>query len=236
MEQGYQGAARRVREFGSGLPIRTVGFLTILTLSQFAVLITQSDREGFNSWSALLYILMPVAFFTYALAGKVRLEELRLLGVLVFAILAFLISWGLTLALFGIVWEFTFPEVAASAMVGTIIMQVLFVAPSEELVFRFVLPQYFLGKFKASYAWFALLIPQISFGLYHWAAYRGDWVSIAVAVVFGIVMMAAYYVRINPNWGLGNKLGLGFCIGAHAAYNLVIYGVLSGGIVMIGGG
>lgn len=244
MEAGNEAAIRELqaglsslRRGFAGLPIRTLGFLTVLFMFQFAYM-ANPPGAGFSPQVAQWYTLFMVAFLAVAMASKVRLEELRLLGTLFMAMFGLVLSWAVTLGLYGVAWGFDFPEVSAVTVRGIMVMQILFVAVSEEFVFRYTLPQIFQAKFRREYRWLALLIPQVSFGLYHWAAYGGDWVSMVVAMVFGCLLMYAYYIPITGKWAawLGPRLGLGFCIGVHAAYNLVLLGVLSGGVQMIGGG
>jgi membrane protease YdiL (CAAX protease family) len=186
--------------------------------------------------TAFFYIMFWVAFLAVGVASKAKLEELRLLGTLFFAFVGLIACWAVTLYLYGVVWEVDFPEVSQVNLWGLVIMQVLYVAVSEEFVFRYALPQILMAKFKN---WLAFLIPQITFALYHMAAYQGDWDSIIIAFIFGCVMMFCYRIPIkSPVWSryLGPRLGYGFCVGCHAAYNLVLLGVLSGGISMVGGG
>lgn len=213
-----------------GVPLQTMGFLTILSVMQFWYYINYKG-DGFNQSAALIYILIPVVLLAYSMLGKSSMEELKLVTVLPFAFLGFVAAWAFTLIVLGELAGFSFGSIASTSVAGTLIMQCLFVAPSEELAFRFILPQYLKSKFKKKLFWLALLIPQVSFAIFHFGVYSGDWTNILVAFLFGCILMFLYGRRF-----LGEKLGLGFCIGVHAAYNLVLLGVLSGGLVSSIGG
>jgi hypothetical protein len=213
-----------------GVPLQTMGFLTILSVMQFWYFINYKE-EGFSQSVALIYILIPVVLLAYSMLGKAVLEELKLIYTLIFAFLGFVAAWAFTLIVLGSYLGMSFGTIATTAVSGTIVMQCLFVAPSEELAFRFILPQYLKSKFRTHLKWLALIIPQVSFALFHFGVYSGDWTNMAISFLFGCTLMVLYGCKF-----LGERLGLGFCIGAHAAYNLVLLGVLSGGFVTLIGG
>lgn len=215
---------------GTALPIRTMGFLTVLSVMQLWYLLNYTG-EGFSQQAAFIYIIIPVVFLAYSMLGKSVIEDIKLMNVAFFGVLGFFMAWAFVLMVYGNYLGIEFGTVSQSAVNGTITMQVLFVAPSEELAFRCILPQYLASKFKPSYRWLALLIPQISFAIFHYGVYSGEWSNMGIALIFGCVLMVAYNTKL-----FGEKLGLGFCIGAHSAYNLTLEGVLSGGITMLTGG
>jgi membrane protease YdiL (CAAX protease family) len=228
----YQ-SVESLRRAAQAIPVRTIGFLAICLIFQFYYYI--NTPVGMNAGAAFFYVVFWGMFLVVALASRVRLHELRLLGTLFFASFGFMVCWALSLFLWGYLWGVDFPQVSQVSMWGIIAMQVLYVAMSEEFVFRYALPQILMAKFKS---WVALLIPQFTFAIYHMAAYQGDVTSIVIAFIFGCLMMAAYGIRIRspiPKKWLGSRWGLGFCIGCHASYNLVILGILSGGITAVGG-
>jgi membrane protease YdiL (CAAX protease family) len=96
-----------------------------------------------------------------------------------------------------------FGAMALTGPVYLTLMHTLVVATSEEWIFRGFLPE--------------LITPipaQIAFGLFHFAAYGGDWWAILTAIVAGFVLyLIARYTSI---W---------MSIGAHAAINTVILGI-----------
>jgi hypothetical protein len=99
-----------------------------------------------------------------------------------------------------------------------LIMQICVVAPAEELMFRNSL-QYWIG-----WIWQAPL-----FALFHSAVYGVVWVAgwpplptSTMIALFGAAMFGLVMGYIAKN----KKLGLTTCIGAHAAWNLLIFGVL----------
>jgi membrane protease YdiL (CAAX protease family) len=219
---------------------RTFGFLISITLAQWYFYIN-APTEGFSKDIALVYMFMGSAFLGIIIfvtsAQKVEVKELRTVRIIYTGFFGFIIAYAVTLGLYGQVLGMTFGTLPVTALFGTVLTQVLYVAVVEEMVFRWLLPTYFKTKFVR---WFALLIPQAMFALFHTSVYQGDWSALFIAFLFGCVMILAF--EYKPRFWLKKgeepqKLGLGFTIGCHAAFNLLLLGALApNGISMILGG
>ena len=111
------------------------------------------------------------------------------------------------------------PQVTVPSMMGALwLTQILLVVPSEEMMFRGIIPEYIrltFGKSKYS-EWLKYLIGAGLFGVFHFAAYGGNWSSIGFAFGMGLVLM---YVK--DNWG-----GLAASMGVHLAWNCAVLGLL----------
>lgn len=221
--------------------IKTFGFLFSVTLLQWYFLIN-APAEGFDRDVAMIYMSMSTTFLVIVVlvtsVTKIQLKALKTVKVLFHSLVGFWVAYAFVLLFYGIYLGVTFGTVTTTQVWGIILTQVLFVAVVEEMVFRWLIPTYLSSIFTRDYRWLALLIPQVSFALFHTSVYSGDMTALFIAFIFGCVMMAAY--TYTPPFGKKEDrepLGLGFTIGCHAAYNLVIIGVLApGGITsMIGG-
>lgn len=96
---------------------------------------------------------------------------------------------------------------------------IFFVAPVEELIFRGVLP----GELATREPWkrvpVLLIATQGLFAVFHFAAYGGWGFAMVMAFALGMV-----WVYASRRWTLW------FTMGSHAAYNLLVLGILSGGL------
>jgi hypothetical protein len=222
----------QLRRLDTTLPIRTVGFLAVLGIVQLYCYVNFKG-EGFSREVAQLYILIPVLLLVYTGLSRSVVQDLKIFDMSMKLLLGFFAAWAFVLFFFGFGLNMQFGTVTERMLGGTLITQMLFVAPSEELAFRFILPSYLESKFRKDLRWVALLIPQLTFAAFHTGVYQGDLTALFVAFVFGCVMMFLYNLKVFGK----EKLGLGFTIGAHAAYNLVLLGVLApSGISLISGG
>lgn len=227
-EVGY----RLSREEGS-LPVSTLGFGVVLFLLQLYFYIN-FQSPGFAREVALIYMFIPLGFIGYSIKAQQTVERLKLGNMVIFGVLGFIITWATVLFFYGMVLGIEFGTTSQYTLYGTIATQVLFVAPSEELAFRTILPSYLESKFKAQYKrwrFLGLLTPQVLFALFHSSAYQWEWNAMVLAFIIGCIWMATYRIKIG-----GERLGLGFSMGSHACYNLVLVGVLSGNIAMVCGG
>jgi membrane protease YdiL (CAAX protease family) len=221
--------------------LKMFSFLVTVTILQWFVLINPPG-SGFSREVASIYMQMGTAFLVIVVlatsTGTIRLQSLRTSSMFVNGLGGFVIAWTFVLVVYYQYLGMTFGTVSLPDVWGLIVTQVLFVATVEEMVFRWLIPSYLSSIFTRRFRWLALLIPQASFAVFHVGVYQGDWDALAIAFVFGCVMMLAF--NFVPPFGAKEKrkpLGLGFTIGAHAAYNLVLIGVLApGGISLLIGG
>lgn len=221
-------------------PFRTFGFLVSVTLAQWYFYIN-APEVGFSKEIALVYMFMGSAFLGIIIfvtsAQKVEVKELRTVRIIYMGFIGFVVAYAVTLGLYGGVMGMTFGTLPVNALFGTVLTQVLYVAVVEEMVFRWLLPTYLKTKFVR---WLALLIPQAMFALFHTSVYQGDWSALLIAFLFGCVMILAFEYKPRLWLKKGEepqRLGLGFCIGCHAAYNLLLLGAIApNGIDMILGG
>jgi membrane protease YdiL (CAAX protease family) len=190
------------------------------------------DKGGFNRETALIYIIIPIAVLAWFMASRltVNLDKLMLWPMIRNGFIGFMVTWAAVTFVYGTLMGSEFGTVTTTEFWGVIIMQVLFVACSEELAFRYVLPTYLKGIWPRS-----ILIPTIyssaAFAMFHWGVYQGNMFSLVVAFIMGCIWYTASQYTLGTQ-----KLGLGFTIGSHAAYNLVLVGVLAGNITTISGG
>jgi membrane protease YdiL (CAAX protease family) len=114
---------------------------------------------------------------------------------------------------------------------SNIVMQVAFVACAEEMIFRNLLPEYLRTKFRSEIP--VVLLSQASFAFFHWGVYGGNYTSLLIAFIIGLIWVNVMKLKLP---GEDHPLGLGFTIGSHAAYNLVLIGVFAGNINYLVGG
>lgn len=215
-----------------------MSLMVALAISQWYFYVNFSG-EGFDRGVALIYILIPPVLLVYyavdrSLAKRsLTLDELKLFPALYSGFLGFLVTWAFVLVVYGKLMGVQFGAVPATAVWGTVLTQVMFVACSEELAFRYVIPTYLKEKFRRHQTLIAAVLSSAAFASFHTAAYGGNVQALILAFMVSMVWFGAYYIPLGLR---GEKLGLGFTIGSHAAYNLCLAGVLSGGITMISGG
>jgi membrane protease YdiL (CAAX protease family) len=214
-----------------------MGLMVTLALSQLYFYIN-FQGEGFSREVGLAYIIIPpvllIAYITDRLVFKkpITLDKLRLFPTIMAGFIGFLVTWAFVLLVYGQLLGVQFGDVPATAVWGTVLTQVLFVACSEELAFRYIVPTYLAEKFPRKHAkLIAAVLSSAAFASFHMAAYGGNYQSLLLAFMVSLVWFIAYNIPF-----LGDKLGLGFTIGSHAAYNLCLAGVLAGNITMLSGG
>jgi hypothetical protein len=237
-----EGAYEQAEKLKQALPHwQSLSFFMALGLTQLFVYINYKG-EGVDKTVAWVYIMLPVVLFIYLTMSsrynpnKYSLDNLQVVPMIAFGLLGFVMSWAVTLIVVGYAMGGTFGNVSITSLWGTVLTQVLFVACSEELCFRYILPAYLKGAWSKTWWIVPIVISQASFALFHWGVYGGSAFSLLIAFVFGMIMYGAYHVKL---WKGGPNLGLGFTIGAHAAYNLVLVGVLAGAphiTKLLGGG
>jgi len=228
-EKIEKAARRALPEFSA------LGFMMALIIAQLYYYINFKG-EGFSKDVALAYIIIPVALLAYysmdhqLYKRPVTLDRFNLTRTIFHGLIGFMLTWCFMLWVYGYLLGVQFSSVPATAVWGTVLTQVLFVACSEELAFRYIIPAYLKEKFPHS-KYVPYLLAAASFAVFHSSAYGGNYRSMALAFLVGLVWLFLYEVKLG-----GHKLGLGFTIGSHAAYNLTLVGVLSGGISLISGG
>jgi membrane protease YdiL (CAAX protease family) len=110
------------------------------------------------------------------------------------------------------------PQITAPLMMGmAIITQVFLVVPSEEYLFRGIIPEYIRLTFrKSQYSeQIKYVLGATLFAVFHFAAYGGNWQSMGFAFAMGIVLMYA-----KDNAGLSASMGI------HLAWNSAVLGLL----------
>jgi membrane protease YdiL (CAAX protease family) len=121
-----------------------------------------------------------------------------------------------------------FDDIQIDLIWPALITQLLFVAPAEEIAFRFIAPRYISERFpkrsKTVQMVAVLVIAQGSFAAFHMGAYQGSLGSLFIAWTMGCLW---YLASIWRPFGK-EPLGIGFTVGSHAAYNLTVIGVLAG--------
>jgi membrane protease YdiL (CAAX protease family) len=184
--------------------LRRVPFFVWLLLAQAFLLVNASavapaGEVGRVQSVLLMYMVLTTAFFV--LVPKLPWMKATLNQGIAWFVGGFVAGVVLFSAVREIPRFFGFLEVSGPVYLTTV--HLLVVATSEEFIFRGFLPE--------------LITPipaQVAFGLFHFAAYGGDWIAMLVAMVVGFVFyLIARYTNI---WTV---------IGLHAAYNTVVLGV-----------
>jgi membrane protease YdiL (CAAX protease family) len=178
----------------------------------------------------IIYMIIPIGFMIYSVTTQRMIESISLMRSLAFAILGFWLTYAFVLFMFGFVLNMQFGTIAYAGILPMILLQAVFVAPSEELAFRSIIPEYFQRLFPKRFWWFALILSQGAFATFHVTAYQGNLGAMAIAFCVGLVWLAASRIPYK-----GKPIGIGFTIGSHACYNLILSGVLVGNYSMMFG-
>jgi membrane protease YdiL (CAAX protease family) len=224
-----------VRDVGKRIfrgPITSLSLGLVLFIAQAWVLINYSG-PGFSREVGMIYLILVFGFLIYTYYRRntqnVVYRE-TIWHSLKSGLLGFLLTWAIVFPLYMAI-GIEFGSTASPAVIGVVLTQLLFVAPSEEIMFRSVLPDVLESRMR--WTWGALVVSQGAFALFHWSAYGGDWGAMALAFFIGMIWVLAY--RFKPFF-MREKLGIGFTTGSHCAYNLILSGILIGNITMICGG
>lgn len=221
-------------------------FAFVLFILQLACYIALSGlyEGGFSDDVALTYLIISLGCFVFASAYRLELKELRLSKVAVNWTVGFMITWMVVLYLYGEVWGIRFGEVRRPAVLGILVTQIVFVAASEEFMFRSLIPGY-LFKMWGEGRFTTLIVFAISqglFALFHFSAYGGNWDAMKIAFIIGCIWLFLARLEHVEVPFIGRQrvplgpLGIGFTMGSHAAYNLMMTGLLAGNVVSICGG
>lgn len=193
-----------------------ITLLIFLLIIQFYFLI--NGRAIFpdywnDTWQTITLIYFASTFLFLAVStSKARKSvEVPLSTALLHFSLGFLITWGILVAL-GVSKVVSYPTIPKSQGLFTLLFNVFVVAPSEEIIFRAVVPS--LLPFKPEYVnW---IISSILFGIFHQAVYGLNLWFIAIAF---LISMLWFFVN--------SKTSLATSIGSHAAYNACVSGAIT---------
>jgi len=192
-------------------------------------------EDGFSTDVALIYMAIPAFLVVWMVASKAKakdvIEPLPLARTTLFLAMGALLTFIVILPAFKYGIGIEFGSTPKTQVVGLILLQILFVAPSEELAFRSIIPRWLETFMKGRWKYLALFLAQVLFGFMHLAAYGVNYYSILIAVMIGCIWMTVCRIKV-----FGSPIGIGFTIGSHAVYNLILLGILSNNIGMIIGG
>jgi membrane protease YdiL (CAAX protease family) len=207
--------------------IKTASLGEALFFIQLLVLITQSYffPDYPISWQMMIvYMMIPIGLMVYSKRSETLVQNVSLYRSVLMAVIGFWVTYALVLLVYGVLFGLEFGEVSYYEIWPIIVAQVIFVAPSEEIMFRLVLPDVLQHKVFPKKLWLgALILSQILFAFFHIAAYQGSVGSMTIAFTIGMLWLFASRLPVN-----GKPLGIGFTIGSHIAYNLIIAGILVG--------
>lgn len=202
-------------------------FAFVLFLFQLMALIPlHAYLPGLDTMTALIYMVIPMGFSMYSSRTMTAVRAITVQDVLLYAMIAFFTTLPLVYGFYAVVLGVGMGTTPREVLWGTIVTQVLFVAPSEELAFRFIIPGWISRKMskdgrpaKDSFLLTAIITAGI-FSFMHLSAYSANVTSLAIAFIVGLCWALVY-----------RRYGIGATIGSHAAYNLLVAGVLTGGVV-----
>lgn len=221
---------------GSGGVRRVMGLLGLLVLGQVFLYLGVEQASPLlpGNWSAYVpifqfYLLTTfVALFFLWVPAKGGASVLDTSGE--FSIVSFLrnyawvfaMVWGLAFVIFVVLLGEKFVLSPETSRLQGFVYVLAFVAPTEELLFRVALPKHFAWPLSAG----------VAFALYHLWAYslqvpNGDIQALVSQLVWAGILGVVFYA-------LYTKWGYGAAVGAHAAYDLLVLGVISFGILGTG--
>lgn len=219
---------RRMREeFRENIgPLTTLKLGVFLYLVQCSLLINGEALlgDGFSREVALIYIILPLGLLAYSSKNRTIVEKLTVIKTLKMAFVGFVVTVPLVIIVYMYGFGMQFGSVQQSEVLGTIFTQAVFVAPVEELMFRWMIPTYAYMVLPRRLKLLGLIGSQITFSLFHMGVYQSSAFPLVIAFIIGMIWLAA---ARNP------KLGIGFTIGSHVAYNLTISGIMIGNIVSV---
>jgi hypothetical protein len=222
---------------GALRPFTTASFAVVLIVIQWFIFINYSifAEAGFSRDIAMIYMAIPVFLTVWLLVSKTKasnvIESLPVGRTIVLMVIGALATFIFVLPTFKYVLGIEFASTPKTEIMGVILMQTLFVAPSEELAFRSIIPRWLEGFMVGKWRFIGLFLAQVLFGFMHFAAYGGNYGSILIAIMVGCVWMSICRIKM-----FGSPIGIGFTMGSHMVYNLILMGVLSNNIGMVIGG
>jgi len=195
-------------------------FLPIFLIDIFLYFNADALFSGFLSKDFLLvYMILPVVVYVLVYSiGKVDDKSLFKSGSFFHSLgnigLGFLSTWAVVLFLFTLSGQLATP-INRTVGLSFIFAELLVIAPVEEITFRRMIPD-LLNNWGIT-GLSRILTASAIFAVFHLSVTHGD--IGAMAMIFTIAVIWQYLAD-KERWGLG------FTVGSHAAYNLVILGVL----------
>jgi membrane protease YdiL (CAAX protease family) len=179
--------------------------------------------------TALAYMLMMALALSYssgAVKGKLWLSQVTIADGVKSLVVGFFVGWAVVIMLYSTLFSGSVRTIAADAVAPAIVLTVFYVALVEETIFRGILKEW-IGHVRFSWVPLGAVIISGMFAIMHYAVYAGALMPLWWAFVMGL---AFFYFTKFPIGG-GKTVGVPGSIGFHAAYNLCVLGVLTGGIV-----
>ena len=206
-----------------------IEFMAALFFVQLVCLIPLSRYLTGLDWQvAITYMLIPMGFVVYSMYTQTQVRGLKLKDIAVYASVAFWVTAAVGYFFFTRVDVSELGAYPKDQLWSIVATQVFFVAPAEEMAFRFIIPNIIKNRLKKADGkdhWLeAGIVSAVLFAGFHWTAYQGSINSVIVALVIGLIWMVVY-----------QKWGLGATIGSHASYNLLVSGILTGNAAMFMG-
>jgi len=219
---------RRMREeFRENVgPLTTLKLGVFLYLVQCSLLINGEALlgEGFSREVALIYIILPLGLLAYSSKNRTIVEKLTVIQTLKMAFVGFVVTVPVVILIYAYGLGVQFGSVQQSEVLGIILTQAVFVAPVEELMFRWMIPSYSYAVLPKRFKVIGLIGSQVAFSVFHMGVYQSSVFPLVIAFVIGMIWLVA---ARNP------RLGIGFTIGSHIAYNLTVAGIMVGNIVSV---
>lgn len=131
----------------------------------------------------------------------------------------FLVTWLAVLVLFEQGMGYEWPTLTRSSALASFYLTIFLVTPGEEILFRGVLPNLSDERYLVGFVPVILVGSQATFAVFHLAAYGGFGMPMLTVFILGVVWVLA-----------ARRWGLWLTMGSHAAYNLSILGILTGGV------
>jgi hypothetical protein len=118
-------------------------------------------------------------------------------------------------------------QISSYKVYPSIALTAIFVAPTEETIFRGILKDYFKGL-KLYFVPVGIIVTSALFAITHYAVYGG----VVMSLVWAFIMGAIFYLATDfkPSKRMA-PLGIAGAIGMHFCYNIFILGILTGGII-----
>lgn len=139
------------------------------------------------------------------------------------AILHWMFGFWITLFVVYAAFEFglghEWDTIRSAQVLPVFLFQMIFVTPVEEIIFRGVIPTE-VAKYERFKIPVMLIGSQVLFAVFHWAAYGGLGIPMLYAFCMGMV-----WIYATRKWSIY------WAMGSHLAWNCLIMGILSGGII-----
>jgi membrane protease YdiL (CAAX protease family) len=217
--------------------LKASAFYPGLFLIQLMILVMGESLWGIDKWVSITYIALGLGM-AYALSYKItdienfpikydplshntKLGRRTVVIQASYYLFSFVITWTamLVAVYYGLIVN---QEIMVGQATGLFIMNVCLVSPTETMVFHGMIPdrlkKYFKGYRHQRMIYYG--ISQGIFAIFHFAVQQGNIYTLGTTMVFGCI-----FLYIAENYGLASAMG------AHTAWNLVVLGILSGGLI-----